>query len=105
MRRSRQRLYWRERGGARRAYADFRDYADVGGRREPLVPPGQRLATLDLEVAQILVTRRLQELDAKRRGLILHGMAQERVTLAAYASEHLVKKAESGRYNPRWLAL
>jgi integrase len=99
------RLYWRDREGLRRGYADFRDYADAGGRREPLVAPGQKLATTELEVAQVLITRRLQDLDARRRGLILHGTVQEPVALAAYASEHLVKKAQSGRYNPRWLAL
>jgi integrase len=105
MKRFKQRIYWRDRGGALRAYADFRDYADVGGCRAPLVPPGQRLATTDLEVAQVLVTRRLQELDAKRRGLILHGYARDPVTIQLYASEHLLKKSQSGRYNPRWLAL
>jgi hypothetical protein len=24
-------IYWRDRGGVRRAYADLREYADVGG--------------------------------------------------------------------------
>ncbi len=32
------RIYWRDQGGVRRAYADFREYADVGGKREALVP-------------------------------------------------------------------
>jgi hypothetical protein len=44
-------------------------------------------------------------LDAKRRGLVFHGAAVHQVALGAYASEHLVKKAKAGRFNPRWLGL
>ena len=34
----RSRIYWRTRGGVRRAYGDFRDYADVGvGRKRSLL--------------------------------------------------------------------
>src|SRR5690349_7157661 len=36
------RIYWRERGGTRRAYADLRDFADVGGGREALVAEGEK---------------------------------------------------------------
>jgi hypothetical protein len=45
------RVYWRDRAGTRRAYADFRDYADVGGKLEPLIAPGERFATTDSDVA------------------------------------------------------
>jgi integrase len=101
----RDRVYCRERGGERRYYADFRDFADVGGGREALLPPGGKVATTDLESARLLADRRLVELDGKRRGLILHGVTQERVTLAAYARDHLVKKKQTGKFNPRWLNL
>jgi integrase len=67
--------------------------------------PAKKLATTDLGIAQVLVTRRLQELDARRRGIVLHGASRARVTLSQYASEHLVKKAETGKFNPRWLRL
>ncbi len=40
------------RGGARRAYGDFRDNADVGGKREPLIPVGERRGVADPEFAQ-----------------------------------------------------
>ena len=53
------RIYHRQRGGATRWYADFRAFADVGGRREPLVPPGDTLATSDHEEAVRLALRRL----------------------------------------------
>ena len=35
----------------RRWWGDFRDYTDVGGRLEPLVPKGQKLATTDPDEA------------------------------------------------------
>ena len=37
------RVFWRAQGGARRAYGDFRDFADVGGGKEALIPPAPRL--------------------------------------------------------------
>lgn len=98
-----QRIYWRNRGGARRAYADFRDYADVGGGREALVPPGEPLATTDADVAQTLVARRLEKLDAARRGRTLHGILQT-ATLAAFAREHLIAKAKARKVGGQWLA-
>ena len=56
------RIYWRMQGGARRAYGDFRDYSDAGGRREAHVPRGENLATTDDATAQLLVADRLMKL-------------------------------------------
>jgi integrase len=103
-RRRRSRIYWRVRGGERRAYGDFRDYADVGGHQEALVAPGERLATTDPDVADTLAATRLRELDGFRRGRALHGRAQE-TTLAAYAADHLEKKARSGKVTRDWIAM
>src|SRR2546425_7072902 len=61
-------IYWRDRGGARRAYADLREYADVGGGREALVARGEKRATTDPATAQVLLARRLEQLDGLRRG-------------------------------------
>ena len=96
------RIYWRERGGTRRAYADVRDYADVGGGREALVAEGEKLATADETTAQVLLARRLEQLDAARRGRALHGETQQ-VTLADFAASHLVAKAESQKFTEHWL--
>src|SRR5438128_2420494 len=96
------RIYWRERGGTRRAYADVRDYADVGGGREALVAEGEKLATADETTAQVLLARRLEQLDAARRGRALHGETQQ-VTLAEFAASHLVAKAESQKFTEHWL--
>ena len=99
---TRRRIYWRERGGTRRAYADLRDYADVGGGREALVAPGEKLATADATTAHVLLARRLEQLDAARRGRTLHGETRH-VTLADFASAHLVAKAESQKFTEHWL--
>jgi integrase len=97
-------VYWRLRGGAKRAYGDFRDYADVGGHQEALIAPGERLATTDPDVADLLATSRLRDLDALRRGRALHGRAH-RTPLAAYAAEHLEKKARGGKVTRDWIAM
>ena len=103
-RRVKDRLYWREQGGERRAYGDFRDYADLGGRQEALIAPGEKRATMDSDVAQKLISDRLLALDARRRGRQLHGRV-EGTRLGAYAAEHLVKKAKAGKVTPDWLAM
>lgn len=49
------RIFWK-RG---RAYADFRDFADVGGGREALMVPDDRYATTDPDMASVLAGQRL----------------------------------------------
>ena len=98
------RIYWRTRGGARRAYADFRDYRDVGGSQEALITPGEVLATTDPDVAQVLVTTRLKALEDLRRGVALFGR-RPGATLAPFAAEHLVKKAQAGKTTHDWNAM
>lgn len=91
------RIYWRDRGGGlKRAYGDFRAYADVGGKQEPLIPPGAKLATTDPVVAQALFLQRVKELEALRRSGAVLGVSK-RVTLADFAREHLVAKAKAGK--------
>src|SRR2546425_590969 len=96
------RIYWGEGGGRRRGYADVRDYADVGGGREALVAEGEKLATANETTAQVLLARRLEQLDAARRGRALHGETRQ-VTLADFAASHLVAKAESQKFTEHWL--
>lgn len=62
------RVYWRNQGGARRAWGDFRDFADVGGKREALVAPGERRATTEPRQAEAAMARRLEELRGLREG-------------------------------------
>jgi len=96
------RIYWRERGGTKRAYADLRDYTDVGGSREPLVAPNEKLATSDEATAQVLLGRRLAELDGVRRGRALHGDTK-RVTLGEFTKTHLDAKRESKKFTEHWI--
>ncbi|HXQ30010.1 MAG TPA: tyrosine-type recombinase/integrase [Gemmatimonadales bacterium] len=97
-------IYWRARGGVRRAYADLREYADVGGQREALVASGEKRATADPATAQVLLARRIEQLDGLRRGRALHGLAGQ-ATLATFAGAHLIAKADTGKFTERWLAL
>src|SRR5438445_3951699 len=89
-------IYWRLRGGARRAYADLREYADVGGGREALVARGEKRATTDPATAQVLLARRLEQLDGLRRGRALHRLAAQ-ATLAGVGRTHLEAKAKRGK--------
>ncbi len=104
--RKRSRVFWREQGGAQRAYADFRDYADVGGRRDALIVPGETLAATDLGIAEVLAAKRLAELNqlrARRQGRAVHGLPRE-TTLAEFAREHLIAKAKAGTTTHGWVA-
>lgn len=97
------RILWRDSSGkaydrpakGRRAFADFRTYADVGGTREALSEPGQAWGTEDPEIARRLFTQRLEELQELRRGRVL-GQGQRTTTFRALAVDHLKKKREAG---------
>ncbi|MHB1194789.1 MAG: tyrosine-type recombinase/integrase [Longimicrobiales bacterium] len=96
------RVYWRRRGGERRAYADFRDFADVGGGREALVADDEKLATTDPDIAAQLTADRVKELEGRRRNKVLLGFEKE-ATLKAFASHHLLAKARAGSTSRRWM--
>lgn len=98
------RIYWRQRGrGARRAYADFRDFADVGGGREPLRAAGETRATPDLDEAAELLAARLKDLKARRKERRLIGQPRHG-TLGELSAIHLKLKAESGKFTFRYLS-
>lgn len=97
------RVYARGHGPPRRLWADFRDYRDVGGRQEALVPPGRTQATTDPDEAARLVAERLKQLEAARRDRSLYGLSRGAATLGAYAAEHLTAKAQSAKVTTRWL--
>lgn len=103
--RKRSRIYWREQGGERRAYGDFRD---VGGGREALInrAAGETRATTDSVVAEKLVADRLAELQKQKldsgRDSALIGLKQ-RAKLEAFVTHHLIQKAKSGKFSETWL--
>ena len=95
-------LYPRHRGGVLRYYGDFRDFADVGGKQEALIGPGQRRATTDPDVAQKLAMDRILDLERRRRNRALLGIERE-AGLRTFAAHHLREKARSGRVTEEWL--
>ncbi len=99
--RPRRRVYVRSRGGTPRFYADFLDYADVGGDREALLVPATKRATTDPAEAETLAGVRLKELQELRLRK-LHGLPTP-VTLAVFAQDHLVKKARAKKVTDAWL--
>jgi integrase len=86
-----------------RFWADFRDFSDQGGTREPLTPKGEKLATTDPDVAAALVADRLRDLEKRRRNKTLLGVEQL-AYLEAFAADHLVAKARAGRVTDQTLA-
>src|SRR5688500_6490216 len=97
-RKRRSRVYLR----GSRYWGDFRDYITVGGKLEALVPPGDHLATTDLDVANKLAGERLQELERRKRGKDLFGI-EVQTTLREYAAHHLMEKARAGKVTTVWL--
>jgi integrase len=93
------RIRWRNQGGALRAYAELRD---LGGGQPALIPPGEKRATTDPDVAEALLLRRLAELTKHRRNRVLLGVNPE-ADLTEFAVHHLRAKAESGEYDDQWL--
>lgn len=102
-RKPKSRVYWRYQGTNGRAYGDFRDFSDVGGGREALIPRGALLATTDPVIAQTLASDRLAELQERRRNKTLLGVEQQ-ASLAEFAAHHLVQKKKAGRVTDRHLA-
>ena len=92
------RIYTR-RGG--RFYADFRDFAAVGGRQEALKPPGFTRATVDPEEARRLAERRMAELEALR--VTPASRRQLPRTLAAYGEHHVRALRTEDRVTEQWL--
>lgn len=81
------RLYARSRGGVTRYYADFRA---LGGGREPLKVPGEKLATDDPALAKVLLAERWKAWEARRRSRALGIEERPATTLAEFARAHLM---------------
>src|SRR5687768_9477077 len=84
------RIYWRNQGRENRAYADLRD---LGGGLVALIPPHEKRATTDPEIAEELLLQRMTALKEQRRNWVLFGLDPE-ADLAKYVEHHLQAKAE-----------
>lgn len=93
------RVYWRARGGQRRAYVDLRD---LGGGREALVLSGESTATTDPDIAAELAAQRIREFEAQRRRKAITGIAKA-AGLNAYAAHHISEKSKAGQITHAWL--
>jgi integrase len=102
-RKAKSRIYWRGQGGERRAYGDFRN---MGGGQEALIPEGERRATTDAVVAEMLVAKRLAELQHEKTDAGRNAVAEVKPAagLKAFVAEHLILKAKSGQFSESWLA-
>jgi len=90
-RRRRDRLYYRD---GRGWYADFRDFADVGGKREAMITPHRQGPTQDRDEASVIASQRLAQLQDRRE----RGAGAEDPTLRDYARRHLeLKRVSRGR--------
>jgi integrase len=100
----RNRVYARTRGGHARYYADFRDFADVGGALEPLTPAGARYATADAREAEALCAGRLAQLERLRRSMPDAGSgASDLCRLGPYVERHLVAKLNAQKVGIQWM--
>lgn len=104
-RKRKSRVYWRAQGGARRAWFDGRDYADVGGTREPLIASGESFATMDPDLAAHLAAERLAKLQSARERRAFAGGRAVETQLDAFARLHLAAKQRSGKITDERLAI
>ena len=102
--RSRARIYWRTRSNEPpRAWGDFREWARQGGKREPLVAPGQTRATSDPIVAQELFAKRLRELGEARENDTTAEPVRKKPTIAEVVKEHIAAREKDGHVTEGWV--
>lgn len=85
-----------------RAWGDFRDYADMGGKLEPLIAPGEKYATTDPDVANKLAADKVTDYERRRRNKHLLGVERQ-ADLQEYAAHHLREKARAGKVDDFWM--
>ena len=90
------------RGQFGRAWGDFREYAAQGGKREPLVVPGESRATTEAVVAQTLFAKRLAELAEARENAVTIPL-RRKPGMGEVVKEHLAAKEREGVVTPGWV--
>jgi integrase len=99
------RLYPRHRSdGPPRWWGDFREFADVGGKREPLILAGETRATTDEAQAHELFARRLQELQEAQANAAPAPPLRARPTLGQAVAEYLELRERESTVTPAWVA-
>jgi len=93
------RIRWRNQGGKQRAYADLRS---LGGGQPALIPPGEKRATTDPEIAEQLLHQLLAKYK-KRKEKKVQAAIDPGPDLAEFAIHHLEEQAASDDYDTEWL--
>jgi integrase len=93
------RIRWRNQGGKRRAYADLRS---IGGGQPALIPPGEKRATTDPEIAEKLLNQLLAKFEKRKKKKVLAAI-DPGPDLADFAIHHLEEQAASDDYDTAWL--
>jgi hypothetical protein len=93
------RIRWRNQGGKRRAYADLRS---IGGGQPALIPPGEKRATTDPEIAEKLLNQLLAKFEKRKKKKVLAAI-DPGPDLADFAIHHLEEQAASDDYDTEWL--
>lgn len=93
------RIRWRNQGGKRRAYADLRS---LGGGQPALIPPGEKRATTDPEIAEKLLNQLLAKFKKRKEKKVLAAI-DPGPDLADFAIHHLEEQAALGDYDTEWL--
>lgn len=93
-------IRWRNQGGQFRAYAELRS---MGGGRRALIPPGEKRATTDPEIAEKLLHQHMRELSErnKKKALLAIDPGPDLADVAIHYMEEL---AASNRYDAETLA-
>lgn len=89
--------------GGTRYWGDFREYASQGGKREPLVAPGESMATADPIVAQTLFAKRLEELATARENDTKAEPIRKKPGIADVVKEHISACEREKGTTPRWV--
>lgn len=93
------RVRWRNQGGKERAYADLRS---IGGGQPALIPPGEKRATTDPEIAEKLLHQLLAKFK-KQKEKKVRAAIDPGPDLADFAIHHLEELAASDNYDTEWL--
>jgi hypothetical protein len=73
-----------------------------GGKREPLVVPGESRATMDPVIAQTLFAKRLAELAEARENDTRAEPIRKKPTIAEVVKEHITACGREHATTPRW---
>ena len=81
-----------------RYWGNFTRYAGIGGKREPLIPPGEKLATIDPAVASVLYGERIRWYAQRERAGHLTGLPADVDPQTYAATEYLPALEQKARF-------